>query len=234
MLTRRRVIISLGASTVVWPLGSLAQQPDKVWRVGMMIATGNPSSPPNVYQLAFVQKMRELGYVEGKNLIIERRFEEGNKERVPEFVDELLRLKVDVFVTTVTPSALAIQRATRISPIVFVNLVDPVGSGLAASLSRPGGNATGLTGTVFDSSPKLLDLLKLVVPRLTRVAVFLNPDNSGHPGVLPKLQAAAQTVGVQTLRVDARTPEEIESGFLTIKRERAQAIILVNDTVVSG
>ena len=230
MISRRQVVLGLGAVALAKPLSPFAQQSTKVWRIGVLSGVRPTLSSSNIYVDAFTQGMRELGYIEGKNLIIERRYYEGKYERAPDLAAELLQRKVDVFVMSSTPVAQAVQRATRTTPIVFVNVADPVGSGLAASLARPGGSATGLSLAIIDVSPKHIELLRIIVPRLSRVALLVNAGNPTNLLILHKLQAVAQTVGMQVLTVDARTPEDIERGFTTMKRERAEAVIVVSDS----
>jgi len=175
--------------------------------------------------------MRELGYVEGKNFVIEWRFADGDVGRLPSLAAELVRLKVDAIVTSSTPATKVLQQATTTMPIVMGTIGDPVGSGFVASLARPGGNITGLTSITNDLSPKLLDLLRGIVPRLSRIAVLANSTNPFHAAVLKNVQAAAQKTGVTILSLDARTAQEIENAFPTITEERAGAIILAQDSL---
>jgi putative ABC transport system substrate-binding protein len=146
---------------------------------------------------AFVQGMRELGYVEGTNAIIEARFADAKAERLPAIAAELVRLKVDVIVATGTPVYRALQHATTTIPVVITLTFDPVGDGFAASLARPGGNITGLSLAAVDLGPKLLELLKAAVPKLSRVAVLLQPENPAHPQRVIRIMSAAQKVGIQ-------------------------------------
>jgi putative ABC transport system substrate-binding protein len=176
--------------------------------------------------------MRVLGYVEGKNLLIEWRSAEGNNERLPGLAAELVNLKVDVIVTAGGPPATsAAQKATTIIPIVMGNMGDPVGSGFVKSLARPGGNITGLSNLGSDIGPKHLEMLLSMVPKLSSVAILVNPTNSGHATILENVRAAAQKNGVKVLSVEARTPQEIENAFSTITKERAGAVIVANDSV---
>jgi len=224
-------LLSLGAT----PLSSLAQQQGKIWRIGFLAARSrSTSSNPDAYYDAFVQGMRELGYVEGKNLGIEWRFADGKSERLPALAAELVRMKVELIATHGTPGTQAAQRATSTIPIVFASANDPVASGFAASLARPGGNITGLSLISVDVSQKHLELLKTLVPRMSRVAVLVNPGNSSLSAILKSVQAAAQQFGVKVLQVDARTPEEIEHGFAAMRRERADAVIILNDSFFIG
>ncbi len=173
--------------------------------------------------------MRELGYVEGKNLVIEWRSADGKYERFPLLAAELVQLKVDVIVTVTPPATSAAQKATTTIPIVMGTTGDPVGNGFIKSLARPGGNITGLTSIVSDLGPKHMEMLLSMVPRLSRVAVLLNPDNLAHIGVLKNVQAAAQRTSLKILPVKARTPQEIENAFSLMTREHAGAVIVAGD-----
>jgi len=173
--------------------------------------------------------MRDLGYADGKNLVIEWRYADGKFDRLPGLAAELVRMKLEVIVTHSTPATQALQRATSTIPIVFASSGDPVGRGLAASLARPGGNITGLSIITPDVYPKQLELLKLIMPALSRAAFLVNSDTPGLPAVLNNVQAAAQKLGVVMLPIDARTQEEIERGFAEMGRERADAVIVQAD-----
>ena len=227
MISRRKLLVA-GMCLPAWT--TLAQQP-KVHRIGFLAARlrSTPSNPDVLYD-AFVQGLRELGYVEGKNLLIEWRFADGKYERLPGLAAELVQMKVEIIMSHTTPGTQALQRVTKSIPIVMTSVNDPLGSGFVASLARPGGNITGLSLMVLDSSPKQLELLKIMIPRLSRVAVLLNPGTSSHPQILKNIQAAAQQVGIKVLPVEARTAEEIERGFALMRRERAGAVIVAADS----
>jgi putative ABC transport system substrate-binding protein len=217
------------------PLTSFAQAPNKVARIGFLGARSRstPSNPDALYA-AFLQGMRDLGYVEGQNLVIEWRFAEGRYERLPGLAAELVKLKPEVLVSHATPAALALKRATSTIPIVAMSVADPLGSGLVASLGRPGGNLTGVSNISSDTGPKQLELLKTVVPALSHVAVLLNPETPLYAPFLQGVRTAAQRLGVKVLRVDARTSEEIEAGFGTMKRQRADGLIIAADSFLTG
>jgi putative ABC transport system substrate-binding protein len=212
-----------------------AQEQSKVRRIGFLapLSRSTPSHP-DIYYDAFMQGMRELGYVEGRNLVIEWRFADGRFERLSGLAAELVRMNVDVIVTHSTPAIQALRRATSTVPIVFAVVFDPVGSGFAASLARPGGNITGLSVIDVDPSPKRLELLKTMLPALSRVAVLVNPGSSVHPAIVKSVQAAGQHAGMKVLPVDARTPEEIERGFATMSQERAEGVIIADDAFFRG
>jgi putative ABC transport system substrate-binding protein len=205
---------------------SLAQQQPKVWRIGFL---ASDSSSTRVYD-GFRQGMRELGYVEGKNFIIEWRFADGKYERLPSLAAELVRRNVDVIVAGTTLSVQAAHQATAMSPIVMVAVPDPIGEAFATSLSRPGGNITGLTNIVTEISVKHLDLLRIAVPKLARVAVLINPLNPSDSLILEQIQGAAFSMGVKVFPVEASTERQIEAGFAAMIRERTQALIVAADS----
>jgi putative tryptophan/tyrosine transport system substrate-binding protein len=228
--TRRRFLIALGAGVLAVPRGSLAQAPSKVARIGFLSFASRQSSLANGRYNAFVQGMRELGYVEGTNFIIEARFADGKIEPLPALAAELVRLKVDVIVASGTPVLRALQHATTTIPVVSTVTADPVGDGFAGSLARPGGNITGLSIGAADLGPKLLELLKAAVPKLTRVAVLLHPENPAHPPRLKRIMSAAQKVGIQLVLAEAGTVQEIEREFAMMTKERANAAIVFPDS----
>ena len=227
---RRRVILAIGASALAAPFATLSQQPGKVWRVGFLAQRHMEFVDADYYYGPFTLGMRELGYVVGKNLVIEWRSAEGNYERLPELAAELVRLKVDVLATTGTPAARAAQKATTAIPIVMINLGDPVGSGLVKSLARPGGNSTGFSSMTAELGPKLLELLRGMVPKVARVAVLVNPSSTSFTAaLLQNVQAAALRVGVKIQPVEASTPQEIVSGFAAMARQNAGALMMTRE-----
>jgi putative ABC transport system substrate-binding protein len=234
LIPRRKLVIALGAAALAAPLASFAQKQAKVWRIGYL-AMRSRSTPadPEVYYDAFTQGMHELGYVEGKNLVIEWRFADGKVERLPSLAAELVQMKLDVIVTHATPATEALRRATSTIPIVMHG-IDPVGSGFAASLARPGGNITGQSYIQSAVSSKQIELLKFMLPKLSRVAILANPGNPAHPALLKDARTAAQQTGLELVQVDARNLEEVERGFAMITRERAEAILVVADGLFIG
>jgi putative ABC transport system substrate-binding protein len=170
--------------------------------------------------------MRDLGYVEGKNLIVEWRFADGKFERLPGQAAELVRLKVDVIVAVASPAIGAAQKATTTIPIVMATTGDPVGSGFVKSLARPGGNITGLSNMSGDIGPKLLDVLHSVVPKLSLVAVLVTPTSTTYRAISESVRAAAQKAGIKTLVAEASSPQEVESAFSLMARENADAVIV--------
>ena len=213
-------------------LGTAAAQPaGKVPRVGYLIA-GSHSDPQRQLLLeAFRQGLRELGYVEGQNIAIESRWAEGKDDRLPAFAADLVRSKVDVIVAQSGAATQAAQQATRTIPIVMSLSNDAVGSGLVASLARPGGNITGLTIIAPDLAGKQFQLLKEVVPKVSRVALLTNPDNPASALFLREVEAAARVLGVRLQTLETRNPQEIDSAFAAMTRERAGALLILPDVI---
>ena len=229
MTPRREFLIALGAGVLAVPRGSLAQPQSKGARIGFLYYASRQSGLDTGRYNAFVQGMRELGYVEGTNFIIEARFADGKPERLPALAAELVRLKVDVIVATGTPAYRALQHATTTIPVVITVTFDPVGDGFAASMARPGGNFTGLTLGAADLGPKLLELLKAATPKLSRVAVLVQPGNPAHPQRLVRIMSAAQKIRIQVVLAEAGTVPEIEREFAMMTKERANATIILAD-----
>lgn len=231
MNRRRKLVIALGAGVLVVPLACLAQQQGKVWRVGFLNARRRPVSLDTDFLGAFPTGMRDLGYVEGKNLVIEWRFADGQYERLSDLAAELVRQKVDVIVAAGPSVIIAAQKATTTIPIVIVTGLDPVDAGFVKSLARPGGNITGISNLSGEVSPKHLEMLLTMAPKLSRVAVLVNPSNPGHVTMIKNVQAAAQKANVKFLPVEARTPQEIETAFSVMTKEKAGAVIVAIDAV---
>jgi putative ABC transport system substrate-binding protein len=231
MNNRRKLLVALGASALTTPLRSFAQQQGKVWRIGYLSQTVRPASSDSGTFGVFWRGMRDLGYVEGKNLVIESRFADGRVERIPGLAAELVQLKVDLILAgDGTPATSAAQKATATIPIVM-STGDPVGSGFIKSLAHPGGNITGVSNLSGDMGPKHLEMLASMVPKLSRVAVILDPSNSSHPPLIKSIVAAAQKVGVKILPVEARSAKEIENAFSIMVKERAGAIIVLPTSI---
>ena len=230
MMKRRELLVALGASVLTAPLFSVAQPQDKVWRVGFLSQRARPDSLDSDVIGAFHQGMRELGYIEGKNLVIEWRFAERRIDLLPVLAAELVRLQVDVIVINGLAAGIAARKATATIPIVFPNTGDPVAAGFVKSLARPGGNMTGLSNISGDIVPKHLEMLLSMVPRLTRVAVLLNPSNKSNIQNLERVQSAATRTSVKILPVEARTAPEIDKAFSAMARDKAGAVIVLNDT----
>src|SRR5438477_5276686 len=224
MSNRRKLVIALGAGALIAPLACFAQQQrSKVARIGLL----EPGSISANRREALIGGLRELGLVEGKNMIIEERGAEGKYERLPGLAAELVQMRVDVIVASANAVGAA-QQATTTIPIVMVT-ADPVGSGSVASLARPGRNITGLSTIQTDLSSKYLELLRVAVPKLSRVTVLVNPDHSIHSDLLKRIQATEKTNSVTISPVEASTASQIETAFSAMKQERAGALILLPD-----
>ena len=233
-MNRRRLLTTLGLWALAAPLDAFAQQQDRARRIGFLaVRSQSTPSSPDVYYDAFVKGMQDLGYVEGKNLIIEWRAAEGKYERLPELAADLVRLKTEIIVTH-GPGTRAAQKATETIPIVMAATNDPIASGIIKSLAKPEGNITGLSILIVDMSRKHLELVKTLLPNSSRVAVLNNPANPSYASVMKAMQAAGQQLGIVILPVDASNPQDIEGGFATMTRERAEAVIVVSDAFFTG
>jgi putative ABC transport system substrate-binding protein len=219
--TRRREFITLLGGAAAWPLALRAQQRAKVPRIGFL-HYGSPGPSPEVD--AFRQGLRDLGYREGKNINVEYRFASGRVDRLPELAAELVHLKPDVIVTPATAASLAAKHATGTIPIVIAGVADAVGAGLVASIARPGGNVTGLTSISAELGGKRLELLKGVVPKAFRVAVLHDPGERSNVLILQELEAAAPALGLTLQPLEVRELGELEGAFVTMSRERADAL----------
>ena len=231
MNNRRRLLVVAGAGALALATlpDALGQRPGKVWRIGYLDLGSRQSSVDAGRYDALLSGMRELGYVEGKNLVFEARFADGNAERLDSLAAELVRLKVDVILTVGTPASHAAQRTTATIPIVVVFSSDPVREGLAASLARPGGNITGMSAGSAETIQKRVELLRAMVPKLSRVAVIVDPANAAHPPLLLSLQLAMQRLGWAMLPVSVRGPDDIDAAFATMGRENAGAVTVLPD-----
>ena len=227
------LIVALAVGVLSAPLGADAQRPGKVPRIGYLGYSSAALEPHLVG--AFRQGLRDLGHVEGQNIVIEYRWAEGKLDRFPDLVADLVRLKVDVIVTAGTPGALAAKQATRTIPIVMASSADPVGTGLVASLARPGGNVTGLASISSELAGKRLEMLKEVVPRLSRLAVLWNPANPVNAIGLNQTRIAAQALRV-TLQpvVEVRAADEFDAAFATISRAHPGALVVLPDRFFYG
>jgi putative tryptophan/tyrosine transport system substrate-binding protein len=217
---RREFITLIGGAAAAWSLEARAQQA-KAATIGLL-GTGSAAAQSQ-WTAAFVQRMRELGWIEGRNLAIEYRWAEGHTERLKDLADELVRLKVDVIITHNTPGPLAAKQATSTIPIVFATAGDPVGSGIVASLARPGGNVTGLSSQTPDVAGKRLELLRQIVPGLHRLAVLADTDNPFVKLVVSQLRQAGAGLGVEVATFEMRRGEDIAPAFEALKG-RAQAL----------
>jgi ABC-type uncharacterized transport system substrate-binding protein len=229
MISRRKIIFALAVSPLAVSFRAYAQQPEKVWRVGFFYFGTRQSALDSGRYRAFLEGMRELGYVEGKDFTVEARFADGTSELLQNTAAELVRLKVDVIVATGTGVFFALKHATRTVPVVITGHADPVSDGFAASLAHPGGNFTGLSTGNAELYSKWIELIKTAVPNLSRVAVLWNSNNPGHRQRLSAMLPIMRKAGIRALEVDGRSASEIERGFTRIRREGAQAVIVTTD-----
>jgi putative tryptophan/tyrosine transport system substrate-binding protein len=223
-------VVTLTLSLFVAPLTAEAQQATKVHRIGRL-SSGSPTEPnPNLE--AFRQGLRELGYVEGQNLVIESRYAEGSPERLRDLALELVQRKMDVIVAVASAATRAVQHATRTIPIVIAGGSDPVGDGLVASLARPGGNTTGFSNLTVELPGKRLELLKEAVPQSARIAVLANPAASGYESAMNNLTVAARALGLQLHVVELRSADELDATFAAMTRAGADALIVVGEPLL--
>ncbi len=230
MMRRRAFISLLGGAAAAWPLTAGAQQPAKVPIIGFL-GPGTPSAW-SAWTAAFVQRLRELGWIEGRTLAIEYRWAEGSPERFGEIAAEFVRLKVDVIVT-VGGAVLAAKQVTSVIPIVFAAANDPIGTGLVPSLARPGGNVTGLSSQAADLAGKRLELLREVVPGLRHLAIM---SNAGYPAAVLEMgeaESAARTVGLDVVRLEIRRAQDIAPAFEALKG-RAEALYVTTDPILNS
>jgi putative ABC transport system substrate-binding protein len=228
-LRRREFIRLLGSAAAIWPLAARAQQPAKLPTIGFLGA--NTPSAESQWLAAFVQRVRELGWIEGRTVAIEYRWAGGRAERAAEIAAEFVRLKVDVIVTSGTASVIAAKEATSAIPIVFASAGDPVGTGLVASLARPGGNVTGSSQQQTDLGGKRLELLREIIPRLRRLAILANVASPNAVLDMREMQAAASTLGLEVIPFDIRRAEDIAPGFEALKG-RAEALYVASNPLV--
>jgi putative ABC transport system substrate-binding protein len=225
MMNRRTFACGMAIGMVASPLVAYAQQAGKVYRVGYLSTPTRESVERGVQ--AFFRKLRDLGWVEGQNLAIEYRWAEGNVERLPDLAAELVRLNVDVIVAPAGSAALAAKAATSSIPIVMIFPSDPVEIGLVASLRRPGAN---ITGTTFTPGPEIfgkqLQILKEAIPHASRVAILSNPADRSFALQMKEIEATAKSLRIRLQQVQARGPEEFDSAFAAMARERAEAVVV--------
>jgi putative ABC transport system substrate-binding protein len=231
---RRREFIALVGGAILCPLGVRAQpQAGKVPRIGFLGVT-SPSDRPSLLD-AFRQSLRDLGWVEGRNIVIDYRYAEGRLGRLPDLAAELVRLKVDLIVSFGTQGVTAARNATETIPIVMIAVRDPVGTGLIASLARPGGNVTGVSGSPgLEIVAKQLELLKETVPEIRRVAILSNPTNPYHQLAIREVNVAARSLEVQLQLLEARGPNEFDGAFAAMAKERVGALLVLSDVIFNN
>jgi putative tryptophan/tyrosine transport system substrate-binding protein len=230
-MNRRAFLATVAGGLLAAPLAAQAQQAEKVYRVGILSA-GHQSLRET--DAVFPQALRELGWIEGKNVVFETRYADDRLDRLPELAAELIRLKVDLIVTYGTLAPLAAKRATATIPIVMSSAGDPLGSGLVASLARPGGNVTGLSMMVPEMGGKRLQMLKQVLPGVSRVAILWNAANPYPALVFRQTEGAARGLGIQLQSLEVRSPGDFHRALEAAARQRAGALLTVEDPLIVG
>ena len=230
MNNRRKLVIALGAGTLTAPFGSFAQQQGKVWRIGLL-SSENPSGYKTRIE-ALRAGLRDFGYEEGKNLVIEFRWADGKLDRLPELAAELVRLNVDLIVTHASAPARAAKQATTTIPIIMAATADPVALGLVNSLAQPGGNITGSTFFTTELAAKRIELLKDAFPRVTQVAVFVQPENPSSNITLQSMKAAARSVNVTLHEFPVRGLNDFDGAFAAMAKSRMGALALQELAIV--
>jgi len=228
MITRRRFLATIGVNLLATPLALEAQQPVRVHRIGFLAGPTLPTSDSD----GFRQGLREYGYVEGQNLLLEWRVADGRDDRVPGFAAELVRLKVEAVVTMAAPAAMAAKRASAVIPIIFMAVGDPVALGLVSSLVRPGGTITGFTHLTVELTGKRLELFQEVVPSLKSVGILTGPPNPTSASAFKEAQIAARKLGLAVRLIEVRHPGELEPALATVAHEHASGVVLVSGPFV--
>jgi putative ABC transport system substrate-binding protein len=227
----RLAAVALAVAVIAAPLAAEAQQAAKVYRIGLL--GGSPPNSPGGRRAweGFFQGMRELGYVEGQNILVEGRFYGDHTDRLPALAAELVQLKVDIIVAGTAPAPEAAQRATSTIPIVMATHVDPIGSGLVASLAKPGKNVTGVSTVGPELVGKRLQLLKEVIPGISRVAVLSNPTDTTQALLLRDAQVAARSLKVRLQVLEARAPSDFVGAFSAMTKDRARGVIVLTSSM---
>ena len=235
-MKRREFISLIGGAAAAWPFAARAQEPGRVRRVGVLFAFIDSDPESQVRIVAFQQELENLGWRDGYNIQIEYRWANGDAERFRAFAAELVAARPDVIVAHATPSAEALARATRIIPIIFAVVSDPVGSGLAASLSEPGRNATGFTNFATSTGAKWVEFLKALSPRLARVALLFNPATAPGRGstYLQSVEAAAESFGIDSTHATVSNAAQIEDAIATLSSRPDSALIVMPDVFLTN
>jgi putative tryptophan/tyrosine transport system substrate-binding protein len=230
-MKRRDLITLLGVTAATWPLHAFAQAPSKTYRVGLL-GSGAPITDNSPFGAPLIRGLAQRGYALDRNLAFERRAAEGHKERLPQFLAELVASKVDVIVTSGYPAALVAKQGTTLPAVAFA-AGDPVGTGLVDSLARPGGNLTGISDVSAEVTPKRLELLKQFAPGLRRVAMLWNADDLGMTLRYRASEAGAQALGVTVVPLGVREPDDFNQAFGAMDRDMPDAILMVSDSLTT-
>ena len=231
---RRQFISALGGVAVAWPLAARAQQAEGMRRIAVLLGWSESDLEYRSWIATLAEELARLGWVDGRNVQMDVRWARGDVRRMQTFAKELVELQPDVILASTTPVTAALQRETRTLPIVFMVVVDPVGSGFVASLSRPGGNITGFINVEPEMGGKWLEILKQIAPRMSRVATMFNPDTAPGGGAffLNPFEAAARSLAVEPITVRVRSNAEIEAGITSLGREQA-GLVLQSDSFLA-
>ena len=232
MTNRRRILVTLGAAALTAPLAAIAQKSEKIARVGYLGPTSAAAGKSRIEALR--SGLRELGYVEGKNLLMEYRWADDRYESLPKLAAELVRQKVDVIVTHGTPGTRAAKQATSTIPIVMATAGDADVAGLVTNITRPEGNVTGTMFSNPELAAKRMEVLRDTLPRIRRVAVLHNPDNSSMGPVLKAMEKSAQPLKLELQQVAVRVPGELEGAFSAMSAKRAEAVVVIEDAMLNG
>lgn len=231
-MNRRTCLCAIAVGMLMAPTAAFAQQQGRVWRVGMLETLSATSNAANLD--AFRDGLRELGYLEGRNFILEYRSSDGQDKRFVELATELVRLNVDVIVARGSPASLAAKNVTSTIPIVMSRAGDPVRSGLVTSLARPGGNITGLSSQSVDTEAKRLELLRDLIPGLKRIAALSNMGTPNSPPQWKEIETAARSLGIESRLLDVRRPEDLPTAFAAASREHADALVVGQDGLLQS
>jgi putative ABC transport system substrate-binding protein len=224
-MRRRDLIILAGGGVIGWELGARAQEPAKIWRMGF-IAHGEET-----FYARLFDGLRELGYEEGRNLVVERRYAEGHVERFPDLAAEMVRRNVDIIIVVTTPAALAVKKATKTIPVVFPNAINPVETGVVATLAHPRDNVTGGAVPTAELSAKRLELLKRVIPGLSRAAILWDSANPSVSLGLRDTRIAAEKLGIELQPLEVREPEDFAAAFAKLTRDRPDVVVVFQDAL---
>src|SRR6516225_7852584 len=231
-MRRRDFIKVIAGSAAAWPLAARTQQSGKVWRIGFLAGGARPANMEGSVYSGFLRGMRELGYAENRDFLVEWRFAEGRYELFPALAEELVRSNVDVIVVGATAAIPVVLRATNTIPIVMAISVDPVGNGYVTSLAHPTGNVTGLASSQGEIVSKQLQLVMLLMPNLHRIGFLLNQDNPTHVAVFKSLQEAAQQNRLAVIPAEVRNARDLAGAFATLNQERVDAIVFSGDALL--